>query len=204
MVESTIIITMVLLILVWLMSLGFMHYQRYLAVVAVNDAAVKIAASYNNPTADIIMGYTETEHLGKRDMYRRFTSGKLHDDNENRAEAYIRYRLDRMNFTGTVGDIDVTLDLINDSLLRRHVQVTAQCEFFTPLGIVMKLFGMDPTRTYTFTACADCTDPADYISTVSFAGALTSGKLFSGGEIIDSVIGFLGKLVSVYNKVAEG
>lgn len=200
MIESMIVVIITMLVLVWLMGLGFLYYQRYLAVVAVNDAAVKVAASFNNPTSDIVMGYTETKHLVNRDLYRGFTSSSLKERNEVRAQAYIRYQLDKLNFAGTVGDVTVKLDLINDSLVRQHVQLTAQCEFETPFGIGLEVFGMDATRYYTITACADRTDPADYFSTVGFIRGISTGRLISGGKIADSLLAFLGSIVSVYNK----
>ena len=200
MIESMVIVIITMFILIWLLGLGFLYYQRYIAVVATNDAAVKIAATYNNSTSDIVMGYTTTEDMSNRDLYRGFTSGNLLENNENRTEAYIRYRLDKMNFANTIKDVDVTLELIHDSPVRKHIKVTADCEFNTPFGAGMEIIGMEGTRKYTFTACADCTDVADYISTVTFGNALGSGDLISAGDFIDSIIGLLNSLVDVFNR----
>lgn len=60
-------------ILIWILGLVFLYYQRYVTTVVTNDAALKIASTYNNPTSDIIMGYVTTEDISNRDLYRGFT-----------------------------------------------------------------------------------------------------------------------------------
>lgn len=95
-----------------------MHYQRYVTTVVTNDAAVKIASTYNNPTSDIIMGYVTTEDIGNRDLYRGFTVGSnssdLHTVNEDRAASYVKYVLDNANFAGTVKEVDVNLNMVSE------------------------------------------------------------------------------------------
>ena len=190
-------------ILVWILGLGFLYYQRYVTTVVTNDAAVKIASTYNNPTSDIIMGYVTTEDISNRDLYRGFTVGSnlsdLHTVNEDRAESYVKYVLDTANFAGTVKDVDVELKMVSDSAVRRHIELTTVCEYNTPFGEIFEIFGMGRTAKYTVTASADYTDMADFVSTVNFSKSLTDGTFTSGMGFIDSLIGMLNTLVEVYN-----
>lgn len=190
-------------ILIWILGLGFLYYQRYVTTVVTNDAAVKIASTYNNPTSDIIMGYVTTEDISNRDLYRGFTVGSnssdLHTVNEDRAESYVKYVLDTANFAGTVKDVDVELKMVSDSAVRKHIELTTVCEYNTPFGEIFEMFGMGRTAKYTVTASADYTDMADFVSTVNFSKSLTDGTFTSGMGFIDSLIGMLNTLVEVYN-----
>ena len=203
MIEGMIVMVITMFILIWILGLGFLYYQRYVTTVVTNDAAVKIASTYNNPTSDIIMGYVTTEDISNRDLYRGFAVGSnssdLHTVNEDRAQSYVKYVLDTANFAGTVKDVDVDLKMVSDSAVRRHIELTTVCEYNTPFGEIFEMFGMGRTAKYTVTASADYTDFADYVSTVNFSKSLTDGTFTSGTGFVDSVIKFLNKLVEVYN-----
>lgn len=203
MIEGMIVMVITMFILIWILGLGFLYYQRYVTTVVTNDAAVKIASTYNNPTSDIIMGYVTTEDISNRDLYRGFTVGSnssdLHTVNEDRAQSFVKYVLDTANFAGTVKDVDVELKMVSDSAVRRHIELTTECEYNTPFGEIFEMFGMGRTAKYTVTASADYTDMADFASTVNFSKSLTDGTFTSDTGFIDSLIGMLNTLVEVYN-----
>ena len=205
MLEGIIVVVITLFVLIWLLGLGFLYYQRYVTAIVTNDAAVKVAATYNNPGSDIIMGYVTTEQLGDRDLYRNFSSdseaSRLRAVNEERASSYIKYSLDRANFAGTVQEVQVELRLVADSVVRKHVELTTYCTFRTPFGEGLELFGMDGTVTYSVTSYADCTDYADYISTVNFANFATDGSLLKNTGLVDSVIKTINSFVKIYNRL---
>lgn len=203
MIEGMIVMVITMFILVWILGLGFLYYQRYVTTVVTNDAAVKIASTYNNPTSDIIMGYVTTEDVSNRDLYRGFTVGSnssdLHTVNEDRAQSYVKYILDTSNFAGTVKNVDVDLKMVSDSTVRRHIELTTICEYNTPFGEIFEMFGMSRTAKYTVTASADYSDMADFVSTVNFGKALSDGRLLQNTGFVNSVVKFLNKLVEVYN-----
>lgn len=204
MLEAIIVMVITMLVLVWLLAVGFIYYQRYTTTVVTNDAVVKIASTYNNPSSDIIMGYVTTEEVSGRNLYRNFTSGSassnLLEINENRAEAYVKYILDKANFTGVVEDVDVELRLVRDSLVRKHVELKVTCTYNTPFGEALEFFGMRAADTYSVTACSDCTDVLDYYSTVHFVQTLTDGTYIDGTGIINSIVKLLNKMVQTYNQ----
>lgn len=203
MIEGMIVMVITMFILIWILGLGFLYYQRYVTTIVTNDAAVKIASTYNNPTSDIIMGYVTTEDISNRDLYRGFAVGNnssdLHTVNKDRAASYVKYVLDSANFAGTVKNVDVEMKLVSDSAVRRHIELTTVCEYNTPFGEVFEMFGMSRTAKYSVTASADYTDLADYASTVNFSKSLTDGTFTSGTGFVDSIIKFLNTLVGVYN-----
>ncbi len=203
MLEGMVVMVVTMLVLVWLLAVGFIYYQRYLTTVVTNDAAVKIASTYHNPDSDIIMGYITTEDVSARDLYRGYgrgsSAGNLLEVNERRTTEYVKYVLDKANFSGVVDDVDVRLELVADSYVRSHVKLTVTCTYRTPFGEVLGVFGMRGKQTYSVVSCSDCTDILNYYSTVSFADAITDGTYSKGTGIVDSVVKLLNTLVKTYN-----
>lgn len=205
MLEGMMVMIITMFILIWLLGLCFLYYQRYVTTIVTNDAAVKIASTYNNPTSDIIMGYITTEDLGNRDLYRNFSvassSSDLHAINEDRARAYISYILDEANFAGTVKNVEVNLELVSDSMVRKHVELTTVCEYNTPFGEIFEMFGMNRSAKYSVSASADYTDIADYISTVNYAASLSDGTYISQTGFVNSVVKMINSLITAYNHI---
>ena len=191
MLEGMIVMIITMLLLIWILGIGFVYYQRYLVTAVTNDAATKISATYNNPDSDIILGYIETESLSERDLYRNFNKSSLVSVNEKKADDYVKYALERINFAGTVKDVNVSLKMVQDSVFRKHIEIETICTFNTPFGIGLSIFGMQEQTTYKATGRADCTDIIDYISTAEFAK--------NGLDISESVIGMLETLLKIFN-----
>lgn len=190
MLEGMIVMIITMLLLIWILAIGFIYYQRYLLTAITNDAASKIAATFNNPDSDIILGYIETEELVNRDLYRNFTSSDFIDMNEQKAKSYVEYMLNKTNFAGTIEKVDVDLDLVQDSALRKHVEITTKCTFNTPFGAALEFVGMNADVTFGATGRADCTDIIDYISTVDFASYQLGGKALNSDiiKMINSLV----------------
>lgn len=200
MIEGMIVTIITIFVLVWLLGLGFLYYQRYTTTIVANGAAVKVASTYNNPTSDIIMGYVTTEDLSNRDLYRNFKSGlsssDLNDVNEDRAGSYVKYMLNKANFSGVIKDVDVKLELVSDSIVRKHVELNVTCTYNTPFGEALELFGMGGVNTYSVSSYAECTDTADYASTINFTKNFAN---ILNNKLINSTVGMLNSFVEFYN-----
>ncbi len=205
MIEGMIVMIITMFMMVWILGIGFLYYQRYVTTIVTNDAATKIASTYNNPSSDIIMGYVATEDLSNRDLYRNFSSSSessdLREVNEDRANCYVLYVLNKANFTGVVDDVDVKLNLVADSISRKHVELTVTCTYDTPFGEVLKYIGMDDMNKYRVSSSADCTDVADYISTISYGRAFGDGRLISDAGMISSFVSMINSFVGTYNSL---
>lgn len=205
MLEGMIVMILTMFILIWILGVGFIYYQRYLVTAVTNDIAVKIASTYNNPDSDLIMGYITTEELSERDLYRGFQSGELHDVNEGKANSYVTYMLEHTNFSGTVEDVEVTVDLVADSPIRKHIEIETVCTFNTPFNEVFSMFGMDELVTYGATARADCTDIMEYYSTIEFASFLGSSEFIEtrGANTISQIASMVTSFVDLFNHIYE-
>ena len=201
MLEGIIVMVITLFVLIWLLGLGFLYYQKYTVRIVSNDAAAKVAATYFNPQADIIMGYVSAVDVSDRSLY---SSPDLEEINQLRAESYIRYILDKANFANTLKEVQVTLDYVKDSIFgRSHVVLTTEVTFDTAFGEGLELFGMEGNTTYRVTSYADSTSLSDYVSNVNYADALTDGTFLKGTGAVEKVVGFLNSFIKMLNKLTS-
>lgn len=200
MLESTIVLTITIMMLIWVLGLGFLYYQGYLVTTATNDAAVKIANTYSNPTSDIVMGFVDVDDFCERDLYRGKNGESLRKVNEDKAKKYITYQLEKTNFANTVNEVDVKVKLVADSKYRSHIEVTSVCNFNTPFGFALDFFGMDSLMNYKTTSCCECVNFTDYINSVDYTdycrGLVGDSKT---GSFINSAIKLIDKLVTLFN-----
>lgn len=195
MIEGLIIVIMTILLLLWILAVGFLHYQRYIMTVVTNDAAKKVAATYNNPTSDMVMGYIEVRDLSARDLYRSLDTDELRTVNQDRVSSYISYMLNKLGSSDMINKVDVKLDfnVDNISASRGHVIVTAQCTFHTPLDAALEFFGMDSIVKYECVSYAECQDLSNYISTTDFVAGQMSFDDSKLAKLINSVFKILFK-----------
>ena len=196
MLEGMIVTVITLLILVWILGLGFLYYQKYTVRIITNDAATKIGSTYYNPSSDIIIGYVNTADISNRSLY---SNPDLKDVNEKRAESYVKYILNKANFAGTVKDVKVDLDFFQDgSFGRSHVYITTSCTFNTPFSEGLEFFGMRGVVRYEVTAYAESTDLTGYVSTVNFCDQLDS-FITAGTGVVDKAVKCINSFVKFCN-----
>ena len=203
MIEGMIVTIITTFMLLWLLAIGFIYYQRYTTTIIVNDATAKIASTYNNPTSDLIMGYVTSEEVSGRNLYRNFKNSTALSDlkevNEERAKKYILYKIHEADFSNAVKEVEVDLKYIADSNVRKHIEITAKCSYNTPFGQILDMFGMKKTSTYKVTSCADCTDILDYVSTVDYELAFSDGRFTKGTGLLDSAVKMINSFIKTYN-----
>lgn len=200
MLEAMIVVIFTMIILIWLLALGFVYYQRYLVTATANDVVVKVADTFYRPDSDLVMGYSDSRTAANRSLYRGGSySASMEDASQQRAQKYADVALKRVNFVGTVKDVKVDLKLVRDSVMRKHIEIKLTATFNTPFGYALDFFGMDGIMTYSASARADCTDPIDYISTVDFAN-YQLGKVEGKGKFISMVNKFMKLYSHKYQK----
>ena len=206
MLEGMLVTILTIFMLVWILGIGFIYYQRNVATVVTNDAATKIADTYSFPSTDMVIGYLDSMDYISRDLYRyaffsEVSGPSLLKANETKVQNYIQQRLKETNFAGVVNEVTVELRLVNDSQLRTHVEVESVTTFNTPFGAVLKFFGMSPEFSYKAVGRADCTDKIDYISKVDYQARMMGGKDIhsTGKKALQSWVKLIRKLATIFN-----
>lgn len=93
------------------------------------------------------------------------------------------------------------MELVSDSMLRKHVKITVNCTYNTPFGEALSYFGMNASTKYSVSACADCVDYAEYISVVNGASILNSGEYTKKTDFVNSIVKMLNSFVKLYNRI---
>ena len=193
MLEGMIVLIITMLMLLWVLAIGFVHYQRYLVTIVTNDAAKKIASTYYIPTTDPIIGYVDVWDIRQQSVYNFADEKSLLAVNNDRADSYVHYMMDRTNFNGVIQSSEASVKLVKDTALRSHVEITTTVKFNTPFGDFLKWAGMNPIMEYTAVSRADSTRLTDYIYTTDYIKQFGSGS-WTGSKVVKMINSFF-KLV---------
>lgn len=193
MVESTIVVVITMIVLLAVLSLGFLYYQQSMLTTAANDIATKIGSGYKYTEQDL-NDYTLTQDaLENTKMYRTsFQLMGMRNINRTRTEDYLPDRIALTNFglnsSVTIDDFDITVD--NVGRMHIDVQLSMKCEFL--FSNVLEYFGIiDSMPTFTAHGRAECLDITGYAAHVEFLEYVKRKAQEDGGSIIsiiDSVV----------------
>lgn len=199
MIEGMIVVIFTLIMLVWILGIFFLYYQKYTVRIVTNDIAKKIAITYDVPSSEVIMGYiTEDDLLGRK----LYSASDLDEANLSRADSYVKYILDQTNFNGAVQDVKVYLAPRKDAMGRSHLGVITECKFKTPFSEGLEWVGMSGDITYRVESYADSTSLTDYVSTVSVAKAFTEGTIMKGPGVIGSTVKMINSFMAMFGQLS--
>ncbi len=185
MLDGMIAMLLTIMVLVFLMSIGFLFYQQWTVSLVANDTAARLAQRYPYLTADMTSGYVSEEDVSDIPLMRYF-GDSLAVENEERGEVFASLCLSQSSLATPVSQPSISVSVPYDSLGRRHVEVLVTAEYEIPFGGALEYFGLDGTLTYHATGRAPCIDLLDYITTVE--AAVDIPNLFSGMSKFESAI----------------
>jgi len=192
MIESTIIVLLTTFVLIFLVSLGFLLYQKSLVATVANETVAEVTQMYRYGGTGMDKDITsKTEMLDLIEMlppYRYvFLGFLLENECGSRAEAYAINRLSQTSLATLDEEPTVTIQVDNSDLGRRHVSVTIEAKYSIFWGGALKAFGMEDTLNVSATSYGECNDISSYYNTVRYAEYL-GGKLDGVLEPINAVI----------------
>lgn len=188
-VEGLIIMTMMIFLLVFLLSFGFLFYQQWVVSFTANDTATRIAQSYAYPNTDPVMGYINQSMKSSISPF-RYLGSHLSEGNKDKGETYATWCLKTASLSYAEGEPRIIVQTIYDDFARRHIVVDITARYEIPFGGALEFFGFDGHVTYHATGRAVCQDLSDYVIGVQVAKSLT-------GETFGS------KIVGTYNSVVK-
>lgn len=199
MLEGYIILVLTTLMLFWILAIGFRYYEHYLFEIFVNDATAKIASTYNNPSSDILMGYVNADSFADRDLYRLALDSELLEVNEGRAKGYLEYYIDLLSF-GQMEIMDVDLQLVSDSFVRKHVELTVKVNAKSPfMNILSMMSSTEDATQWKAVSRADCTDIIDYFSTTEFVSRALNLNFLNDNKNLKNITSLIKTLVKCFN-----
>lgn len=189
MIDGMIAMLITIMILVFLMSLGFLLYQQWMVSNVANDTATRLAQRYPYTSADIITGQTALEDMNGLPLY-RYLGSRLERENGARGESFALDTLAMAGLATPVRNPEIDVKECYDSLGRRHVEVHITAEYEVPLGGALQYFGMDQTVTYQATGRAVCMDMLEYINSVEAVDSIST-TLGADGAVDGAVDGLM-------------
>lgn len=165
MIEASIVMTITMVILGILVTLGSLIYQKHYLQVAANDTAISIARVYPDLNVDPFIGYVNVKEMAETNIFRSTFNLKGHrESNVKKGKWYTFYKLSKYNIlAGEEPEISVNIGFKEYDLFVNRVEVRIKQKYNMPL---VKFFGLNPELTFEAVGYADCIDIVDYISAV--------------------------------------
>lgn len=203
MLESTIMMVLTLMLLIAMISVGFLFYQQAMVNTVAADLASDIASSYKLTNQEIGSDDVSSKSLEDIKLYRTSVAmSSMKALHKERAEAYLPWRINLS--TLGISDKEPVLenfDITIDNVGRMHIDVTVAMECDILFDGALKFFGIiDSTPTFRATGRAECLDVTAYASHVQFLQYVSkkSGEVLpNGSKAIDSIIGIFQDVDSI-------
>ena len=200
MIESTIIVLMTTFILIFLVSLGFLLYQKSIINTVANETASEIAQTYKYTgilDKDISSQQEMLSAIDSIKKYRYlFAWGSLEADNAEKAETYSIGRLSKTSFATVQSGPSIEVNAMNSDIGRRYVEIKIEAKYSIFWGGALKAFGMEDAYSISSTAYAECNDISSYYNTVKFTK-------YACSKVDDSFAGVVNSMLSLFKSIFE-
>lgn len=171
MLEASFILVSVIILLMIMMSLAFLFYQKAMMTSVANEIAADVAKNYKF-TDNFDMGRNEISinDVKNTRMFRMsFGMKKLERAHQDRSQKYAVWRIGLATLGLNSGEVQTTCDIKMSGIGRAYVEVkvSQKTEFF--LSGILEMYNIaDKETLFESTAYAECMDPMAYSSTVNF------------------------------------
>ena len=199
MLEGLIVYTITVFLLFFLLAIFSVLFQAWNVQTIANETAAKAAATYKLADSDLADPYVSVDQITGISRFRYwFGDDSLEREAETKSFEYSQDRLQKTTYTKAVTQPEVAVQVKEDTLARRHIEVTITGEYTVPFGEALSYFGFDSIAHYETTASAECLDLIDYIDTVDFAG-----KQCSLDKLGSSLVGAINKMMKLIHDITD-
>ena len=199
MLEGLIVYTSTVFLLFFLLAIFSVLFQAWNVQTIANETAAKAAATYKLADSDLADPYVSVDQITGISRFRYwFGDDSLEREAETKSFEYSQDRLQKTTYTKAVTQPEVAVQVKEDTLARRHIEVTITGEYTVPFGEALSYFGFDSIAHYETTASAECLDLIDYIDTVDFAGKQCSLDILGS-----SLVGAINKIMKLIHDITD-
>lgn len=163
--EATFGLFITMVVMMFLLSIGLLLYQRVLVTVVANQTANDIAQVYK------LWDVSDNGSLTKEDVtdikiFRGFRKDKFDAKNTKKAYAYISSRLKQTSLAPPDGMLDVTVETVHDDIGRNHYEITVTQKYVFLFGDILNMMGLRGYDEISTVSRVEAKDMTGYISTV--------------------------------------
>lgn len=199
MLEGLIVYTITVFLLFFLLAIFSVLFQAWNVQTIANETAAKAAATYKLADSDLADPYVSVDQITGISRFRYwFGDDSLEREAETKSFEYSQDRLQKTTYTKAVTQPEVAVQVKEDTLARRHIEVTITGEYTVPFGEALSYFGFDSIAHYETTVSAECLDLIDYIDTVDFAGKQCSLDILGS-----SLVGAINKMMKLIHDITD-
>ena len=199
MLEGLIVYTITVFLLFFLLAIFSVLFQAWNVQTIANETAAKAAATYKLADSDLADPYVSVDQITGISRFRYwFGDDSLEREAETKSFEYSQDRLQKTTYTKAVTQPEVAVQVKEETLARRHIEVTITGEYTVPFGEALSYFGFDSIAHYETTASAECLDLIDYIDTVDFAGKQCSLDILGS-----SLVGAINKMMKLIHDITD-
>ena len=199
MLEGLIVYTITVFLLFFLLAIFSVLFQAWNVQTIANETAAKAAATYKLADSDLADPYVSVDQITGISRFRYwFGDDSLEREAETKSFEYSQDRLQKTTYTKAVTQPEVAVQVKEDTLARRHIEVTITGEYTVPFGEALSYFGFDSIAHYETTASAECLDLIDYIDTVDFEGKQCSLDILGS-----SLVGAINKMMKLIHDITD-
>ena len=207
MLEALIVYSVTIMLLFLILAIFSLFYQRWNIQVIANEAATKVGQNYRYLLAtggvDEYSGaVADKSAVTAISEYRYLFSDKVEATAVTVATDHAKNRLAHTSYVKNVDGPNVSVEVVNDSLARKHVEVTLSGSYKVPLGEIFSFFGMKDVIEYKTVGYADCVDIINYMNTVDFTDNLLNKNVL-GSELYKSINMIIGLIDSIRNLLSH-
>ena len=200
MLEAILVVIPTLFVMIFLLSLGFLLYQKWNIQYIADEVASKVAARYEYVDEELPEGEIHLKDAQKTVLYKYlFHADDFEKKSRAKAEKYGKLLSQKIGYGIGTGDEIIELQVEEDSLARRHIRVTITGTYRIPFSEGLEIFGIEGTRVYTAISYAECVDVSDYMNTVVFADR--AGEILIDND--SKILGMINTWINVFSKLFE-
>lgn len=201
MLESTIIFTITIFLLIALLSIGFIFYQKAMLNSVADEIASGIGSTFKFKDSDLMDREISDDTITSNQMYRyMFHKDETLEAKKTKAEEYIveRVGITNLGISNKAPEVD-SVKLYADNIGRFHITVDVSMETEILFMGVLKYFNIiDSTPKFTASASAECLDITEYNSYLNMVDGVIKGIAGDG-----TPAALVGKVVGIFTKVKD-
>ena len=200
--ESAFAILACMIVLTFLISLGFYLYQQTMVRIVAKEIAEEISQSYKYRNLEDMTSISSSDISGVGKYRYLFFAGNFDQANNEKAKKLAKVRLAQTSLAKEEGDLSVSVKMVTDDIGRRHYEVKVSQKYGFLLGGILKMIGVQKSEQITSTAYAESVDVLNYVNTVRTT-KYVMGKLkdTAVGGVVNSVIDALSSAITLLKTI---
>lgn len=165
--EAVFCMIIVVIVMLMILGLGFAVYQHAVVEIVANETAEEVSKTYklrNSPSSSDVNDFDVTTPS----MYRYVFSEKKYTSKAiSRAKQFAEERIGLTNLAEKKNDMNISVEVIRDSVGRRHYQITVSQKYGFLAGKLLQSIGLWEEKTISCTAYSAGVDVSHHVNAIN-------------------------------------